>query len=270
MDLLDYIAETSRTYHFRIKTVVPLDDALMDRIEFAVAKYRPLDISRPKKTLLQKNPLDFINVENAEVYVIDLVTGLPASSYVMQQELRNAINCSEKYIVVRGDNEPIEIESEKLDAEREMNAEAEKDGLRRDGLLNDPTYAGEGESAPGEEVYGDKYNMRLLDYLRMIQQTRTSEKREPANPLFTWLEMPKETDEPKQDGADFNKGIEGVKPASTRPKVTATKIDPNSIRSRSIQGNFDDNDRTYRRKYVTANGKTKVLTKTVDAVRKEK
>jgi hypothetical protein len=240
--------------------VVPIDNPEMDRIERAVAKYKPLDISRPKKTMLQKQPMDFANIENHEVYVVDLVTGLPASSYVLQQELRNALNCPEKYIVVRAANEPVELESEKLDAEREMDAEA-KDMKRGARLSTDPNYDLDEQGESGENYYGNAYNVKLLDYLRKVQQSRASDKKEPANPLFTWLEMPKESGDPKQVEGDFNAGIGGVKPASTRSVSQAS--DPSKVHSRSNQGNFDDATKTYSRKYADASGKSKVLKRTV-------
>jgi hypothetical protein len=251
---------------------VPIDDAEMDKIDRALAKYKPLDIARPKKTLLQAHPLDFANVENAEVYLIDIVTGLPASSYVLQQELRNVLNCPEKYIVVRAPNEPIELNSEQLAADREMDADAREKGLSRKSFLStDSEYRDPSEEDSGaHDAYGNEYNIKLLDYLYAIQKSRKSMEKEPANSLFSWMDLPKESAEPKQVDGDFNADMDGVEPASTR-KVAKKPINPGDVKSRSIQGNFDDNGKKYTRSYV--DGKGKVSSKEVttpNSIRKGK
>jgi len=249
MDLKQYIAESSRTYNYRIKTLVPLDDDAMDKIERSLAKYKPLDVARPKKTMLQSHPMDFDTIENVEVYLVDIVTGLPASSYVLQQELRNALNCAEKFIVVRAPNEPVETQGQWIAAEREMDAEAREQDMQRKALLGTAAYEENEQLEGGENFYGALYNTKLLDYLRQSQLSRKSEKFDPPDPLFSWLDMPE--GETTQDDSDFNKGIDGVKPASTRPAVSAVK-DPGSLttRSRSQHGNFDDAERTYSHYYL--------------------
>ncbi len=50
MDIRKYIAESEKRYHLRIKTVVPLDDALISKLENVIAKYQPLEIERAVKT----------------------------------------------------------------------------------------------------------------------------------------------------------------------------------------------------------------------------
>ena len=63
----EFLATNEKQYYYRIKTVVPLDDAAMDRIERTIVKYLPLDVGRPEKTIFQRHPLDFPGVDNAEV-----------------------------------------------------------------------------------------------------------------------------------------------------------------------------------------------------------
>jgi len=75
MRIQKYLAEVEKSYHYRIKTIVPLDDDKMGRIEHAILKYNPLSLSQPKKTIIQKNPLDFPSIVASEVYIVDVELG---------------------------------------------------------------------------------------------------------------------------------------------------------------------------------------------------
>ena len=120
----DYIKENEREYHIRIKTVVPLGDVEMEYIERILSKYIPIDITSPVKTIMQKHPLDFQDIRNAEVWIVDVVTELPASAYVLQQELKLALNIPEKYLVVRSANDPLEVETQRMVSNDEIDMEA--------------------------------------------------------------------------------------------------------------------------------------------------
>lgn len=255
MDIRKYIDAVERTYHYRIKTVVPLGDEEMGRVERALIKYMPVDVpAKPKKTILQKTPLDFPSLENVEVYILDVELGLPASSYVLQNELFQALKIPEKFIVVRGENDPIENETERLNAERDMKDEAEKSGLKPGALLLDPTNS-EAEEIDGSKLYGNEYNSRFLSYLNKVESTRADKQKIDApNPLFTWLDMPKESGEPAQDTSDFNAGI-ADKAAEAGEIETAP------------YGNLDGEKKEHRRLY-SKDGKAKVLSRKSDSVRK--
>lgn len=255
MDIRTYLAESERIYNYRIKTVVPIKDDEMSRIERAVIKYQPLNILRPKKTMLQSHPLDFPGVMNAEVFIVDLELALPASAYVLQQELRVALDIPEQYVVVRGDNEPGEIETERLNAGREMGDEAEKKGLTRASLLTMPRYD-EAEPVKGEDYYGNAATGRLLAYLQQVAKERDETQVDAPNPLFRWLDLPKRgSQEPVQPEDALN------------PTPT---WQPGLPGGTSIQGNLDDDGKYYRRAYKDANGNIQVLSRKPDFSRKEK
>src|SRR4051812_48767558 len=117
MDLKKYIAESERSYNYRLKTIVELDDDAMDRIERIAMKYQPLSLSRPRATMLQSNPLDFTNISEipvTQVWIVDMELALPVSSYALGQEIRRSLACHERYVIVRGANDPTEVESERI------------------------------------------------------------------------------------------------------------------------------------------------------------
>ncbi|RYD62543.1 MAG: hypothetical protein EOP83_14325 [Verrucomicrobiaceae bacterium] len=249
MNLRQYIANAEKTYSYRIKTVVPLSDDAMGRIERVILKYQPVDLSAPRKTMMQKNPLDFPTVGVAEVHIVDAEFGLPASPAQLQMELVKALGIPEKFLVVRGDNDPMEHQSEEIVAKAEMD-EAEKDA-KPGSLLELPEYE-EAEPVEGKDLYGDDYNKRFLGYLKTVADERREQtKVDSPNAPFKWLDMPK----PDVD-AD-----EGPSIGSEAGSVADERV--------SSQGNLDDNKRTYTQVYQKK-GKVYVKRETNDPIRKDK
>lgn len=247
MDIRKYINETERTYVYRIKTVVPLDDHEMNVIEKTLMKYMPLQITAPVKTMFQSQPLDFPTVKNAEVFMFDVELGLPASSYVITRELTDALGLPEKYVVVRSDNDPTELDTQRINAKREMDEKADKEGLEHGALLDVEDYA-EHPEVPADQMYGDQYNSRFLGYLNRVEKERKdSMKVDAKNPLFKWMDMPK--NEAEADEGPTAKAKDGEN-AETAPA-----------------GNFDEDGQEYRRVYKGKNG-PKVLSRKNERIRK--
>lgn len=253
---------SDKKYHYRVKTVIELDDDAISRIERAIAKYVPLDIGQVEKTIFQRNPLDFPGIENREVYIVDITLEYPASSYILQQELRFALNIPEKFIVVRGENEPTEVENQRLNAEADMTEEAEAKGLTRDAMLNNSDYP-EGKDVDGKDYYGDEYNSRLTGYLAKVAAERKA-KAEVVAPNapkpFKWLEQ-----EPKQDSADFNANVKGAAPSASNRKAGKAGDET----AAADAGHLDDNTKTHKRIYKSASGSRSILSKTGVAVKKD-
>ena len=262
MNFKQYIAESERVYNYRLKTVIPLDDEAMDRLETAILKYQPVDISRPVKTMLQKNPLDFPNVSAAEIYICDLTLALPASSYIIQNEIRTALDAIDSHVIVRDYNDPTEVESERLVALSDMDAEAREDGLSPRGLLTDPHYNEASPKTP--DLYGGNYNSKFLNYLRKVEKEEAETRKVDAtNSLFSWMDLPKQ-DVPDDDGA-YNKNIAG---APTLGNSNGEFLDTGASHS----GAMVDNKRSYKRLYGK-NGersKNKMLTREVDTLKAPK
>ena len=260
MNIRKYLAESEKHYHLRLKTIVPLEDKEMDRIERVVAKYNPITVSRPKKTILQKSPLDFDReVENAEVYIVDFVFGLPAEPMVVREDIRKALDAPERYVVVKNRNDPTEIETLRLDAIAEIEAEAKKRKLIPDGLLNNPEYIeGNGNIEDGSHLFGNEYNTAFLNHLAKIKSERKAAEVKQTNALFNFLGMPKrEQQEPVQDSVDFNAHIPGA------PKVKPTDADVKvKIPTTSINGNKNDQERVVSKVFRDENGNRVVISRT--------
>ena len=207
---------------------------------------------------MQKNPMDFGDLEHAEIYMLDVSTGLPCSSYILQQDIRNILNIPEKYVVVRGENEPIELAGKEMVQNLELDQEAKKAGMTKAALLStDSEYSDAEKTADGSNYYGDSYNNRLLAYLKSIQDENQPLKIDAPAPLFAWLDMPKDS-EPSQPPENFNAAINAPKVNDLDPK--AKKPAPT--------GNFDNETDTVKHTYKTKTGKSMTKTATSNNIRK--
>jgi hypothetical protein len=242
MELKQYLTEAEKQYHLRLKTIIPLDDEVMDKIEACVAKYNPLTISSPKKTILQQVPLDFPNVTAAEVYIVDMSFGLPAAPHVLRADIRKVLDAPENYVFVRTQNEPGEIETARLNALADMELEADRRGLKPADVLSDPHYSEADHDAP--ELYGSNYNAALLDYLGKIETERHEAVTRVEQAPFHWL--------PLADHVNYNKDIKDA------PFVGKPKGSP--VITQSILGS-QSNHGKIRRPYIDSKGNRVVLTR---------
>lgn len=223
-----YLAESTKIYKFRVKTVAQIDDKFISDLKEILFKYDVKSVSQPKKLMAQKLPLDFHNFPMAEIYIVDIEIGVAASSYVLAVELRGAMGLQDDMLVVRGDNEPVELEAQKIE-------EIHKDDIVA--LLQQPNY--EEADQPKEVAFGDAYNKRLLDYLAQ-QKANTENQKVPAieeikkDSKFSWL-----ASLAKGANPDFNEEFDTVKPVNSNTKKAGAKaVKPNMTAN---SGNYDEN-----------------------------
>jgi len=261
-----YLLESNREYHYRIKTVVEMNDDRLDRVERLLQKYNLMDISNPKKTLMQRHPLDFQDLDHAEVWIVDVVTGLPVSAYILQQEIRTVLEISETFVIVRTDNDPLEVETEMRNAIDDINDQGKKLGLDKNTLMNTTGYLDSEMGLDGKTFYGDEYNNKLRDYLANISATRKPEVK--SSPLFDFV---KGNEKPENaDANDFNKDIKDA-PKSVPWWERMSDIDFNDVEKKvSPEGNFDDDFRTYSRTFKDKDGKPKAISVDTDSIRSTK
>lgn len=215
MNIYDYIQRCNREYKIRLKFAISVGDEEMDKIERVALKYDPIRIGNPRKTIFQSAPLDFPNIGGAEIYIVDLELSLPASPWVLAQEIRDALEIPEKMIVVRLPDSPIEIDLERMAAELEIDAEAKKKGLEPEALLAQDDMDQIVGSADGSDFYGAGRNSPLLAKLAEIEKERAEKSKvEPKNPLFNWLGVPKgDLDDSFNSGIDAD-GTKGKLPSA--------------------------------------------------------
>lgn len=225
----EILKESTETYDYVIRTIVPVDNEQVGYIKEVLAKYGIVDISKPEKSFLQDSPRDFPNAGLVEIYTITVKTTVPASSYILGQEIREVLNIPDCNIVVRGVNEPLEIQND-IDAEKDQGM---TDSVGNPLLSTDPAYHEVDESLNEPVAYGDDYNKRMLAYLAKLAKIR-KEKQKIVQP-----ENQESVEEYREDAVDFNKDYDTVKPV---PSWDA-KDDAEPAVKTSMEGNFQSSDR---------------------------
>lgn len=254
-----YLAESTREFSFRVKSLVEIDDTFLDKIERALRKYNVIDVSAVKRTAAQKNPMDFPHVDGlSEVYMVDIILGVPASSAVLVQDIRNQIPMPESQIVVRGKDEAVELVNTAEKAASDMAKEAKGRNLTPAALLNDSQYS----EAPETEVqFGNEYNAKFTGYLAQIAANReeiTFDGTEiKKTPRFAWLK--------KEEAADFNADIKDA-PKVAKAKPGKKPAAPTDVHHTGV--NLDSN-KEFKALYTDAKGEKKVVSRTTKQVRKD-
>lgn len=217
-----YLAENQREYSYRIKLAQPVSDANMDAIERVLHRYDVLEVGKPRKTIMQHNPMDFHGMGLIEVHILDVKTSRPAVSYQLALDIAAALKVGENRVVVRGSNEPIELQNRAME---ELLGEEPQ-----------PALLGREEPAVEQsDSYGDGYNKRLLDYLaqsRANDAAADAHETTPKSNLFGWLNS---KDAVESD--DFNSQFDTVKPVAARNKKPTAK--PKPATATAAPGNFD-------------------------------
>jgi len=84
----DYLAESERTYNYRIKMVGELPSGFYNLLKTKLAQFDPLKISPVKTTPIQAKPADFPACENEKVTSVDVMLRYPAIEPQIKQIAR--------------------------------------------------------------------------------------------------------------------------------------------------------------------------------------
>lgn len=122
-----------------------------------------------------RRPLDFPNMDMAEVYIIDFTAKLPVSTEMLKQELVRILNVPEGQVVVRMATEPRELEAEH-DEEGEKFLKQPK---KLEAKLGTDYTKEEAPEKKANELFGDKYNSGFLKELKKLSDERKKELKTP-------------------------------------------------------------------------------------------
>lgn len=246
------LQENKKIFTYRLKTVVPLDDARMDILERFLHRYELLNMGAPRAMDPIQDSLEFRDLDNAEVNSVDFTIAVPMSAYILQQELRAALSLPEKFLVVRADNEPVEVEGSRNQMLRDLDQIAKEKGLgHRNSLLSTDREYLSAEQPDVQGVYGDEYNRKFLNMLAKVAQTRKSQVFQSHSDLNDLNQITSTKREPSQDVADFNDHMNTPKPVY---KVNKSMSEPVDVKYLAPDGNFDDDSKSYFRSDLDAKG----------------
>ena len=84
----EYLAESERTYNYRIKVVGDIPSGFFNELKGKLAQFDPLKISELKSTPIQAKPADFPAFENEKVSSCDVMLRYPAIEPQIKQIAR--------------------------------------------------------------------------------------------------------------------------------------------------------------------------------------
>ena len=210
----DYLIEGQVNYNFTIKFSNEPTQEQLHIIEAWLKKYDLRKIAKPQ--LIEHNHKDFIDIPNRQVFEMEITLGMPISQYILLQDLTRAANISEKYMVIRSENEPINQYAKYDTWSRQQDAEEAAKGMTSAARLSTDRQYLEAEQPQVDQLFGNEYNKKLLSYLAGVEESRPNMAVEPSAPLFSWIQMEDiAPGEPKQDTSDFNAHIDTPKPTTT-------------------------------------------------------
>ena len=151
--LQQYLAESTKTYPFKIGVAGDLPEGFTDRLESALEKFVVVKMSNGKKTPIQQRPLDFPALENERTTYFETELQYPTTPQVLHQVIKTYCNMPESHIIVRNPNEPQEAyQEEKSDAPYEA--------------MLDSAYE---DSKDEQKTVG---NSRVMDLLKELEKAR--------------------------------------------------------------------------------------------------
>ena len=150
-----YLAESTKSYDYKIKIVGASKDIDKNALETALQKFDLANMSAGKTTPIMTQPLDFPTLSNEQVTIFDVTTNYPTTSREMKEYLSDIMRIPATHIVVRKPNEPSEEYQTQMDV-------AKKSEYKN--KLHDIEYK-DAPKVNAEDFHSTKANMSLLKEL---------------------------------------------------------------------------------------------------------
>lgn len=102
---IEYLAESVKTYDFKIKIAGDLPDGFDKAMKECLMKYDCASITKGKRTPIQESPLDFPDMKNTHVTIFDVSCRYPATPQVIAEYLVDTLKIARGGIRVRSARE---------------------------------------------------------------------------------------------------------------------------------------------------------------------
>jgi hypothetical protein len=180
----EYLAESKKTYPFRVKIAGPIQKDLTSRVKEALAKYDCGKVSAAKRTPIQETHMDFPELKNVEVNTFEIELNYPTTSFVLRNDLCEKLNISQALLKVRN---PME------EAEAELNHAHMLAPGQGESLLEKDYET----NADGQKLVGQDHVTSFLKELNKVNADRKAditktEAKEKVESTTTEFETPKE------------------------------------------------------------------------------
>ena len=117
-----YLVEAAKEYKYRIKFAVnTLTADQKGALEDALAKFDLRSVGSYTNTPIQQSPLDFPNVRNSKVHIVEIVLGYPVTVDQLRMFLSDKVGINQQEIAVYNEYDPRDnynVEAEAITAPR--------------------------------------------------------------------------------------------------------------------------------------------------------
>lgn len=110
--LREYLAESKKTYAFKIGIAGDLPEDLESKLKMALEKYSIAEFKKTKTTPVQERPLDFPQLMNTTVTFYEVSINYPTTEAILEEYLGSTCGVNRSHIIVRNPNAPAEIQKE--------------------------------------------------------------------------------------------------------------------------------------------------------------
>ena len=108
----EYLAESKKTYPFKIGIAGDLPDELDSKLRTALEKYSIAEFKKTKTTPIQERPLDFPQLTNTSVTFYEVSLHYPTTEAILEEYLGSYCDVARNHIIVRNPNTPAELQKE--------------------------------------------------------------------------------------------------------------------------------------------------------------
>lgn len=155
---VDYYNASKKVFVYTIKLAEnDVNKDTLDKLKEHLARYNLKSMTPVKKTPIQRNPLDFPNIRDCEVYITDVVLEYPITPDALQREVSQVTKISEQAVAIYSENDP------RKQYEIEWNERIVDHSKFVD---NYTPKLGNPEKWETEPDYGEKYNTLFLKSLQ--------------------------------------------------------------------------------------------------------
>ena len=161
----DYVKTGEKQYHFTAKIACEdLSSEDEKKINESLGQNDMIGSEKMFKTPLQENPLDFPNIKNVSVHIIEFDMKYPVTTDVLERLISEATGLQRNCIIVYAENDPRRTYTQEYIARKDE--EFKKKYKPKIGSMY------EDEKPEKVELYGEKYNAKLLAHLAREKKKR--------------------------------------------------------------------------------------------------
>lgn len=156
----EYLAESKKTYPFRLKVAGELPENFVNELKDCIGKANPTIIEK-SKTPIQATPLDFPQLSNVEVHTFEVMCEYPITAPEIEEHVKWFVPGT--HFVVRNGGDAVELDHNTADNEPSGKA-----------LLADGEYK-EADKVKVKDYFGADFNK---SFLKDLAKTAKQQKKE--------------------------------------------------------------------------------------------